>query len=1601
MNDVCTYHVVPIYSFQVYLKLTDSKALLRAETVKYLAAHADPREVRESIRHVISELWKDDQPCVVDALLELPESLWCLDIQAVIATLVLISQQTHKTWNVTAQRTLEKFLGSEICLSAEGEHRSTLLLALLPYMFHNDLFLQTVLKSKYADKDPLLKSMKINYQKTANSSIVWDAMVSKSEHLPPNEHIVRALSQHLYFRKPIYITISCVLLSSNISSRDDPQHLLKLFKFVSRFFETQNTHWKGPTDMNHEVFQQCLCACYKGKLSLAIYSHFMQVFISNLDMPNSSAGMWTYCTSTPLSALLVEMFCTFVNKCNQFEKNGQSAQLNTYVAIMKRFIKHFMPTVEDQIKFYCNLSLNANSDVNLSIWCVYMLHHLIQNSQVSMDATFVPYFMVLLFSPNEVVRKISLDVLQCFTNTFQGLLSTNKTGRGFNDFIKDLIKYREEIYLDNQCVVTYVGEILSGKVYHHVLDSLVMSAVQEDMPPHVTLQLLQILANVHSCHIFKQLIPLTSRILGNTEEDEGIRIIEEPQSRILFHILTRFSHSTSDILDEASCWACVQACVRNFNVKLALDGNTLLCANVVFDNLKADVYDELTRVGKERLLHLLLELKHDTENDDILICIKEFVKKISLDCKLIEPFLKGMASGEVKQNTTTMKKRRTVELPTVDLLNTKEWKLGIATLESIEHKKKLDNAQVLIPYIFQVLKKCLQFDEQIYVEYIKQLCLTSIHNCYLKVDNVNELGANLFDIDAVVESIRTSKNPQTHHQALLLLSYIASVLPDQVLKKFMPIFTFMGNSILRLDDAYSLQIINKVIENVVPVILTASDNKSNNPAHATEGNVVEVLRVFTDAIMDIPDHRRIYLLEKLLTTLNNGHYLYVFLELMFERHVLHPEPVLEVNTVKRYNKDLKSQHASGMPKRLKLALHVCSKYPLNILVESCYKLVQFLQLMPQEKEERFPSEEARRRVQRVIKIDKITPKQFRHYKYTLLMFTSSLLSSHNTVALITKNNEYPPTHPSKLNLDEMFKNTIEEILKYTQVVTKQADVSSAQSKYWAGMLVQCYDILDKINALIDSTVFVNVIRKLLKHKTLSLRKRCLDMLNWRLQQKHIFQQEDLLKLVKPLVSLAVNSEQVTSIEAQLNQQTALISLKLFVRTIGEEHTDIFIDIVNQLMEVFEKQHEPPVTASLILCIAEMCSVLKAHTLTILPTFMPKLISCLSCHQSCDVITLGVVSSLLKVVEHLSMFMSPYLVDILAEVCVLDTASWSDTSKGVAIRTKLGYLKSKLANDIPGRVLMSSVAACYARLIASNNYQATTTLLHILGDSFSSSGFLYNNEVTDFFINALDFRVVHSDVGEDNISIVEASVISAFVKLVLKLSESNFKPLFNKLYDWAFRASNEMYKDRVITFFILTSHVAEALKSLFVLFAGVIVKDCSVILDKTQVAKHAELYLPEKEKNAILLDAVLATLLSIFTHDVHQFMTKERFNLLMQHLVDQLENKLPDYESRCRRLVQPCIVQFAASSSDDLQWKNLNYEILLKTRDNDSYVRLMSLECVLLLATKLGDNFLPLLPETVPFLAELLEDENEHVEKACHKVVQEMEQLLGEPISKYF
>lgn len=55
---------------------------------------------------------------------------------------------------------------------------------------------------------------------------------------------------------------------------------------------------------------------------------------------------------------------------------------------------------------------------------------------------------------------------------------------------------------------------------------------------------------------------------------------------------------------------------------------------------------------------------------------------------------------------------------------------------------------------------------------------------------------------------------------------------------------------------------------------------------------------------------------------------------------------------------------------------------------------------------------------------------------------------------------------------------------------------------------------------------------------------------------------------------------------------------------------------------------------------------------------------------------------------------------------------------------------------------------------------------------------------------------------------------------------------------------------------------------------------------------------------------------------------------------QLENELggtETMEQRITDLVIPCLTQMAVSAADDTLWKQLNYQILLKTRHNSPQV----------------------------------------------------------------
>lgn len=101
-------------------------------------------------------------------------------------------------------------------------------------------------------------------------------------------------------------------------------------------------------------------------------------------------------------------------------------------------------------------------------------------------------------------------------------------------------------------------------------------------------------------------------------------------------------------------------------------------------------------------------------------------------------------------------------------------------------------------------------------------------------------------------------------------------------------------------------------------------------------------------------------------------------------------------------------------------------------------------------------------------------------------------------------------------------------------------------------------------------------------------------------------------------------------------------------------------------------------------------------------------------------------------------------------------------------------------------------------------------MNVLVESFNSAQPNDINAVIPdlgtFFLKVLQFREDISnpchppELTLKDVVVVEESASKALVALVLKLSETTFRPLYYKLYDWA--ARNPQYKERNITFYRL-------------------------------------------------------------------------------------------------------------------------------------------------------------------------------------------------------
>uniref|UniRef100_A0A182Q5N1 HEAT repeat-containing protein 1 n=1 Tax=Anopheles farauti TaxID=69004 RepID=A0A182Q5N1_9DIPT len=1352
--------------------------------------------------------------------------------------------------------------------------------------------------------------------------------------------------------------------------------------------------------------------------------------------------------------VLLEQYCAI----DPMHQNVRSI----FSELLKSFLTQLFPKWEERVEFLSHFytvhlieSTSQDEAINflispkLQIRCQRLLNSMLEQSlegeACKITSNALINVLLALTSESMVVRECTLKTIDLIV----GMKSVNGLPKAFNNFLQKLLKRREELIMDGEQLslviftIFAMGERSSLK---SMMECFIARTTDPATPTYIVCGVMDFLKLIDDPLVLINSASKGVSIVEQVQSDPNRLLFDSYESKLLHLLIGRFNIDITQHLTNNNICQQLVTLTLQCDKPLFLPGQRkhYTPAIMMIEVLGGDIFETLPKSYNKQVLQCIVEAATLSAHPETNAATAKLFRNNVIDAELIVDILsamyngtgqKSLKNGKEKHASKESRKSNVQIAPSERVLASTSWKCGITLLEHLQNKKKLENCQILVPKLFECLKFCLDFEEQSAVEYVKQIVLSLLLHCIQKVeqtsgDSTFVQNSSMFKVEQIVHCIRGSQNPQTHHHAMLLLAHVARYVPDQVLHYMIEIFTFVGSSIVRQDDAYSFQIISKIIETIVPTIAHGGGVKAQ-AATNTMAQVIPILKIFSDIILDVPEHRRILLYVKLLQTLGPNEYLWVFLGVLIESDVMKGGHKAEKQNAAKSRAEAELA-LSELSKRMEMALLIAREFESTVIIQTCTNLIDYLRSLPMEIEKRKNDNDVMELDldTDIFNVKTHTARHLKHFKYSLVQFVSGLVSSVYVVNKVAQ-----LTEEETLGMKKYYQNLIVGILTYVNAVSKTIDKLKEESAvdkiplYWRAMLNYCYDILESTISLLSADTLIIVVHGLLKHRFLMVRRKVIELLNNKLQYKQDYFNEShypgLLKLFDPLMELVQNlheDETVvgTSFERMVIVQLSYIALRHLSKILTQHDTKKVQSVLAALMEElrgYKKNPNQQILSSLILCIGELCSNLGPYSINFLPQFMPMVNKFLNAQllsdEPFDILTSSIVLLTVKIVDTLSRFLSPYLRSMLVSLTKL--YAMIDQRKDPRLGNMLSRLVliwENLTTTIAPRVLLPAIEECYHGLISAGELDAIGPLMLLLSTMFNklkeNAVNTLKNEIMELFLTALQFRCHNSTSDTFTLSAIdaaEAHVIRAFVVLVLKLSENAFRPMFYEVFEWSIRETSS--NDRAITFFNLCCHVAEALKSLFVLFASDLIAIAVKLLNATNSAKVdgtevIQLHFEMRSKNVTLLRYVLKTLYNIVLYDNQNFINAVRFDMLLAPLADQLENELiATDDAEIRSLVIDCLAQMAVAVMDESLWRQLNYQVLMKTRNNDANVRLFALDACTAIARKLGESYAPLLAETIPFLAELMEDDNESVEKAVHHSCREIGRATGEDLQKYF
>ena len=861
-----------------------------------------------------------------------------------------------------------------------------------------------------------------------------------------------------------------------------------------------------------------------------------------------------------------------------------------------------------------------------------------------------------------------------------------------------------------------------------------MSHVQASADMYLRVRLLDLVDRVQSPQKSDVLLPL---LREHVRAPASLASLDaDTLERYVAHLFSPFINVGRKWLEDPDT-AAVPTLLDALHLKGAEEDNAVASAlrKQALNVIERSVFNA---ARSETRLVLLHALAHDAVNAELARTAAEYVAAIArcaVDADTARLYVAEVAAsfaasgGREKRARTSTSTPRTERVPELVLV-----------LENVDFAR-FTGCKPLVAALFELLAALNDAHGASDIQYAGQLVLASMS----KATQQHEASfADVVKVGVILDLMRAVASPQIANQALLLLSKFAPLVPDQLSHHILPIFTFMGANIQR-DDAYSLRVVERTLENIVPALVKSARARASSRTELT-ANMRDLLRTFTNAASHVPKHRRVKLFSHFVGALGVNDFLAPVTLLLLERRpavskktvadgALLAQAVFESNTVD------KQLHAIRqlLDEALAIAAFVgagdsgahTDAFLVDVLADSDAAVAQAL---------------------------------------TVVRFVGDMLASRQFASKM----DAVRGDAESARVGSALQLVLRQLIELSSASDKLAGVSRSALET-AVALLSAPMLAETVSWLLDlpEPVHHGVGKRILR---------------------------DRLPALKPARRALVSPAVVTALaqlEREFSDETAaddddvvVLNLEVVKVIASGESNDDEASALGKVLPSILGYSERVALAARAPCLA----VLGSLVARLGPRAIPHVARLVKLATGSAVETKAqpaVVAAALQLMHELTSTLPSFLgathvstiLRTSIDTHVLECASVSAAAR----RARTGVLNA-LARKVAFKTILGAITDLHGSLGTSSPQAQYIALLdvlqRVLRNAHAHDVTSSTRQVFKLFLAVLDLRSSPSSSEHYDVATIEHHALGAFMQLVLKLNEQTFRPMFARVFDWA-------------------------------------------------------------------------------------------------------------------------------------------------------------------------------------------------------------------------